>query len=82
MKQRGGRINPTLFWGMEHGPEKIIKGYVIDAETTRKLLGIKEREMSTKCPECWGMGKKLSFDYYLYCRSCRGTGKRKFRSGT
>ena len=81
MRQRGGRINDP-YGGRERGPEKIIKGYIVDVKTVRKLLEIKMREMSAKCPECWGMGKKLSFDYYLYCRSCRGTGKRKFRSGT
>ena len=76
MKQRGGRIN-NPYGGREHGKEKIIKGYVIDAKTIRKILG--EGQMD-RCPECWGRGKKLSFGYYLYCRNCRGTGKRKFRS--
>ena len=38
MKQRGGRIN-NPYGGREHGKEKIIKGYVIDAKTIRKILG-------------------------------------------
>ena len=43
-RQSGGRIN-NPYGGREHGKEKIIKGYVLDADTIRKALGIKERDM-------------------------------------